>query len=238
MKTQNIIKGKRSLWEALRSESPMKIMYVGQTQQRQADIQQLMQAAREAGIPIQVIPQDHLESLVGESNTQGICAILEPVGFKTLAELRAAAPRIVVVADHLQDPYNFGAILRTCDAFGVSWVIFPKDRNTAITAGVIKASSGAYHHINLCRVTNIGNALTVLKEDGYWTYGLTMGSENLRHVSPNFPVALVIGNEENGISDRIIKLLDGAYSIPMVGHVESLNVSVATGIALYTLTGQ
>lgn len=239
MKTRHIIKGKRSIWEALKAETPIKIIYVGQVQQRQGDIQQIVYAAKEAGIPVQVITQEHLESLVGEENTQGICAMLDAVSFKTLAELKEAKPKIVLATDHLQDPYNFGAILRTCDAFGIDWVVFPKDRSAPITPGVIKASSGAYHHLNLCRVTNLGNALTTLKDTGYWVYGTTMeNGESLDVASPHFPLVIVVGNEERGLSDRICKLLDGAYYIPMVGHVDSLNVSVATGIALYKLTRQ
>jgi 23S rRNA (guanosine2251-2'-O)-methyltransferase len=239
MKTRNVIKGKRSVMEALKAETSIKIIYVGQVQQRQGDIQQLLKMAKEAEIPVQVVTPEHLESLAGEENTQGICAVLDPVSFKTLAELKVAAPKIVLATDHLQDPYNFGAILRTCDAFGVTWVVFPKDRSAPVTPGVIKASSGAYHHLNLCRVTNLGNALTTLKDSGYWVYGTAMNNgEDLGKATPHFPLVIVVGNEERGLSDRIGKLLDGAYYIPMVGHVDSLNVSVAAGIALYTLSRQ
>ena len=139
--------------------------------------------------------------------------------------------------DHIQDPFNFGAILRTCETLGVTWVIYPKDRNCPITPGVVKASSGAIHHMNLVRVTNLAQSLEKLEKAGYWIYGTSdQGATDLDTFKPNSPMVLIVGNEEKGLSPLLAKKTHGIIKISMHGKVSSLNVSVATGILIYTLS--
>jgi 23S rRNA (guanosine2251-2'-O)-methyltransferase len=152
---------------------------------------------------------------------------------------RVAEPErypLIVVLDHLEDPQNFGAILRSCETLGVRAVVYPKDRSSQITPAVIRASAGAIYHLDLAKVVNIAGALEKLREAGYWIYGTAEDGVSLDEFSAPMPLALVLGNEGRGVSNRVAKMADGHIRIPLVGKVESLNVSVAAGILLYSLS--
>ena len=155
------------------------------------------------------------------------------IDIQTLLHNPKAHP-LVVALDHLEDPYNFGAIIRSACAFGVSAIIYPKDRQVNVTPGVISASANTVDHMPLLRVTNVAQTLDILAHAGYWIYGLDgYGKDVLDTFKPNFPCILVAGNEHRGLSPLLKKKAHGLIKIPMASHVESLNVSVATGIALY-----
>ena len=141
---------------------------------------------------------------------------------------------IVVMTDHLEDPYNFGAIIRSSLGFGAKAVIYPKDRQVSLTEGVIKASAGTARQMPLIRVTNLAQTIDHLTNAGFWIYGLEGTSkEKLPTFKPNFPCVLIAGNEHRGLSPLLVKKTHSLIAIPMTSQLESLNVSVATGIALY-----
>lgn len=146
---------------------------------------------------------------------------------------------IVLIADGIEDPHNFGAILRTCDAIGVDAVFVPKFGNAPLNETVAKVSTGAIEHVNICQVTNLNNLIENLKVLGYWVVGAEEdNSLDYRQVDYKGKIALVVGSEGKGISKLVLKNCDFKVKLPMEGHVNSLNVSVATGILLYQIHSQ
>ena len=142
---------------------------------------------------------------------------------------------LVLILDSIHDPHNFGAILRSADAFGVDAVIYKKNNQVGLTDIVAKTSMGAINNLNLIEVVNLSNAINVLKENKFWIYASTLSdkSQDIRKVDFDKRTVIIVGNEENGISPLVIKNSDFNVIIPMYGNMQSLNVSVATGILLY-----
>lgn len=140
----------------------------------------------------------------------------------------------IVILDHIEDPHNFGAIIRTAEAAGVDFVIIPKNRCVKVNATVEKTSAGAIENIKIVMVTNLNNTIKKLKEQGVWIVGTAMdGKDDYTDVDYDLPVALIVGNEGSGMSSLVKKNCDFLVSIPMKGKVNSLNASVATGILIY-----
>ena len=140
---------------------------------------------------------------------------------------------LLLLLDNIEDPHNLGSILRSADATGVSGVIIPKRRASGLTSVVAKTSTGAIDHVPVARVGNLVQTVQALKERGYWVFGTAMAGEDYRRWNANGKTVLVIGNEGKGISPLLLKQMDQTLTIPMIGHVQSLNASVATGVLLY-----
>lgn len=144
--------------------------------------------------------------------------------------------RRIVILDGIQDPHNFGAILRSCDAFGVDAVILPKNRSVSITQTVAHVSTGAIEYVPICIVNSLANTIKQLKENGFWIVGTdASGNVLAKDIDLSLNLAIVIGSEGFGMSKSILKEADYVLSIPMVGHVNSLNASVSAGIVIYSL---
>ncbi len=139
----------------------------------------------------------------------------------------------VLIVDHLEDPHNLGAIIRTSEAAGVDAIIIPQDREVQINATVMKTSAGALSHLKVCRVNNLVQAIDKLKKQGYWIVGTVMDGDDFKTVDYSGKIGLVIGNEGNGISRLVRESCDFNVTIPMYGKVNSLNASVAAGIMIY-----
>ena len=144
---------------------------------------------------------------------------------------------LVVMLDHLEDPHNFGAIIRTSVALGVDAIIIPNDRNVPINGTVAKTSAGAISHIPIIRVPNLNSTITKLKQDGYWIIGTDMEGSNYRTIDYHMPICLIIGNEGKGMSKVIKDNCDYIATIPMTGKINSLNASVSCAIILSQITG-
>ncbi len=141
---------------------------------------------------------------------------------------------IVVLLDHIEDPHNFGAIIRTCEAAGIKSIIIPKDRQVQINSTVMKTSVGTLDNMNIISVSNLGYAIDKLKEHGFWVYGTALeNSVDYRDVDYDGKVAIIIGNEGSGISNIVSKKCDYLIKIPMYGKTNSLNASVAAGVVIY-----
>ena len=134
--------------------------------------------------------------------------------------------------DHIEDPHNFGAIIRTCEALGVDAIIIPNDRNVSVNATVVKTSAGAIYNTSIVRVANLGVAINKLKNLGYWIIGTDMDGEDYTKIDYNMPICLIIGNEGHGMSKVIHDNCDYIAEIPMIGKINSLNASVSCGIVL------
>jgi 23S rRNA (guanosine2251-2'-O)-methyltransferase len=167
---------------------------------------------------------------------QGIILSIPDYKFYSLDELVSNAKNnaLIIMLDHLEDPHNLGAIIRTCEAAGVDGIIIPKDRSVDVNSTVMKVSAGALDNIKLCSVTNLSEAIKKLKDKGFWIVGTQMNANDMyTDIDYNMPVCLIIGNEGAGMSRIVSEACDYIVSIPMYGKVNSLNASVATGIMIY-----
>ena len=180
-----------------------------------------------------IVPNKVLDSKVNGLH-QGIIIEVDDVlthDFEYIKNIRKENP-LVVMLDHLEDPHNFGAIIRTCEALGVDAIIIPNDRNVGINATVVKTSAGAIYNMPIVRVANLSATTSKLKDIGYWIVGTDMDGDDYTKINYNSPICLIIGNEGSGISNIIRKNCDYIASIPMVGNINSLNASVSCGIIL------
>ncbi len=167
---------------------------------------------------------------------QGIIIVVDDYEYVDFHEM--LNDKIVVMLDHLEDPHNFGAIIRTCEAAGIKSVIIPKDRSVSVTATVMKTSAGALEHINVAMVNNLVNVINDFKDNGFFVYAADMDGENYKNVSYADKVLLVIGSEGNGVSRLVKKNCDQILAIPQYGHVNSLNASVAAAILIYGIVNR
>ncbi len=171
-----------------------------------------------------------------KGNHQGIVLEIEDFKYGKLNDLENS--RFVVMLDHLEDPHNLGAIIRTCEAAGVDAIIIPKRRGVEINSTVMKVSAGALNNINIVEVSSIAQTIDKLKNFGYWVYGTDMDGETYTNCKYDSKTCLVIGAEGNGISKLVHDKCDFIISIPMVGKINSLNASVAAGITIYEVVRQ
>ena len=177
----------------------------------------------------------NMDSMV-EGRHQGIIAVVddyEYVDYETMLN-----DKVVVMLDHLEDPHNFGAIIRTCEAAGIKSIIIPKDRSVSVSGTVMKTSAGALEHVNIAMVNNLVNVIDDFKNNGYFVYAADMDGDNYKDVSYSDKVLLVIGSEGNGVGRLVKKNCDQILAIPMSGHVNSLNASVAAAILIYGIVNK
>lgn len=163
---------------------------------------------------------------------QGIIAEINDYDYKSIKDIKDDE-RLIVMLDHLEDPHNFGAIIRTCEAAGVKTIIIPKDRSVAVNETVMKTSVGALNHVNIVMVTNLVTAMNELKDKGYFVYSAEADGKLYNKVDYADKVLLVIGSEGFGLSRLVRENSDEIISIPMKGVVNSLNASVAAAILIY-----
>ncbi len=165
---------------------------------------------------------------------QGIILDIPDYQYGELNDIFNRDEDFVVLLDHLEDPHNLGAIIRTCEAAGVKTIIIPKDRQVLINSTVMKTSVGTLDNMNIVLVSNLVNAINRLKQENYWIVGTALeNSVDYRSIDYTGKIALVIGNEGNGISKLVAKECDFLAKIPMYGKTNSLNASVAAGIMIY-----
>lgn len=198
-------------------------------------VQQLKDLAAAQHLPIKWVPKAKLDSLSNQAVHQGVVLTITPYEYLSLAQLldQTKENPFFLILDSLEDPHNFGSILRTADATGVDGVIIPKHRAVGITPIVVKTSTGAVEHVPIARVTNLQQTISQLKEQGFWIFGTDMQGVNYRDWNASGSVALIIGNEGKGMAPGLKKEVDQMLTIPMTGHVQSLNASVAASLLMY-----
>ncbi len=171
-----------------------------------------------------------------KENSQGIILDIPDYEYCEIDELLDSNNPFIVILDHLEDPHNFGAIIRTCEAAGVDGIIIPKDRSVSVNSTVMKTSAGALNNVKISMVTNLNRTIDYLKEKGLWVVGTDMNdSVPYNGIDYNIPVALIIGSEGFGISRLVREKCDYVVNIPMNGKINSLNASVAAGILIYKI---
>ena len=166
---------------------------------------------------------------------QGIILDVEDFSYSTLDEITSDPNSKIIILDHIEDPHNFGAIIRTVEASGISGIIIPKDRSVSVNGTTIKTSAGAINYVKIVEVTNIVNTIKELKEKGFWIVGTDMDGEDYRTLDYSGKIAAIIGNEGKGIGNNVKNNCDFIARIPMNGKINSLNASVAAAIIIYEM---
>ncbi len=210
-------------------------------------IDEILAMAVAAKIPVQHLPMQKMDKRFAQYNHQGIVALASALPEYTEYDLEKilsvdkprTQPWFVLILDGVTDPHNLGACLRSADAAGVDFVMIPKDQNAKVTPVVSKVASGAAESVPLVRVTNLVRAMSLLKQHGIWIYGAAGdASESLYALDARVSLALVMGAEGDGLRRLTKETCDGLFSLPMLGSVSSLNVSVAAGVSLYEVVRQ
>jgi 23S rRNA (guanosine2251-2'-O)-methyltransferase len=238
----NVIYGINSVTEALKARGRA-FEWVGLAKERHdLRLQRIIEECRRNSIPVRFLPRQELDRMAATGAHQGVVAVTSAKQYADLDDLIAAKRgqfSLLVVLDGIEDPHNLGAILRTSEAAGADGVVIPERRAVGVTGTVAKASAGASAHLPIAKVTNIARTLEDLKSKNIWTVGLDeRGKDNYDAIDYQMDCAVVLGAEGKGVHDLVAKKCDCLVSIPMLGQVPSLNVSVAAGIVLYEVVRQ
>lgn len=241
-KHEEFVFGRRAVLEALKGQRALNKILL-QEDAAGGSLTEILAVARDQRVIVQKVPKAKMNEIVGERSHQGVIAYTSAKNYVDLEELiqkaRAKKPGLLVVLDGIEDPHNLGSILRVADGAGAAGVIIPKRRAVALTGTVAKASAGALEHVDVARVSNIGQTLLRLKEAGFWVIGTSPEAPQMYwQVDYTMPVAVVIGAEGAGISRLTAERCDVLVGLPMNGQVNSLNAGVATGILLYEIVRQ
>lgn len=201
---------------------------------------QVYALAKKKRLVVQTVPKNKLDRLVQGGTHQGLVLAVSSFEYADLDQLldkfdQENKDAFLLMLDSIEDPHNLGSILRSADATGVDAIILPKRHASGLTSVVAKTSTGAIDYVPVARVNNLVQTSKTLKKRGYWLFGTDMQGTDYREWNSNGKTVLVIGNEGKGISPLLKKQMDQTLTLPMVGHVQSLNASVATGIMLYQM---
>lgn len=226
-----IVFGKNVAKEVIDSKKEIKKVYLS----KQFDDEKLIKYFEDNNIKINRMDKRILDQKF-KGNNQGIALEIEDYRYFSIDEVLNT--NFLVMLDHLEDPHNFGAIIRTCEAAGVDAIIIPKKRSVEITSTVMKVSAGALNNIKIVEVSSLPQTIEKLKKHGFWFYGTDMDGSNYTDVVYDSKTCLVIGAEGNGISKLVSEKCDYIISIPMTGKINSLNASVAAGITIYEVVRQ
>ena len=231
----NLLVGRNPIREALRAGRPVEKLLIAAGDLSGA-AREIIRMAREAGAVVQTVDRSRLDQIYPAH--QGMLAYVAAVPYVEVGDMLAAAaakgePPFLVLLDGITDPHNLGAIIRTAECAGAHGVVIPERRASGLTPTAAKAAAGALEHIMLARVGNLNRTIDELKEQGVWIIGTAMEGADALEADLSGPVALVIGSEGEGISRLTLEKCDMTVSLPMMGHIDSLNASVAAGILMY-----
>lgn len=196
-------------------------------------LQEIIDLCRERKVPVRFETREALDRAGRGAVHQGVMAVVAASPYQSLEDVAERA-KMLVILDGVEDPHNLGAIIRSAHAAGADAVVIPDRRAAPVTEVAAKAAAGALAHLPVVKVGNLNQTLEKLKKQGYWIYGMDeRGTESYDTVSYNEPAALVVGAEGRGLHDLVARHCDVLVRIPMAGQIASLNVSVATGVALF-----
>ena len=242
MDKTELIYGTRAVIEAVRAGRQIEKIYL-QTGLTNDLIKELVNALKEHDVPYSWVPLEKINRLTTK-NHQGVVGYLSAIQYASLQSLidhaysEGRSP-FVLLLDRITDVRNFGAVARTCECAGLDALVIEEKGNSPVTSDAVKTSAGALHHLPVCRVKSLKQAMKDLQENGIQVVACTeKASINLYEVDLSTPTALLMGSEEDGISPALLKEADKVAKIPMKGKIESLNVSVAAGVAIYEVVRQ
>jgi len=238
----DVIYGIHVVAEALRARSRSLDHVEVASERHDQRLQVVIDLARERGVSVRFVPRDQLDRLARSKSHQGAVAVVSGKSYSELDEILGAKKgthNFILALDGVEDPHNLGALIRTADGAGVDGLVIPERRAVGVNATVAKASAGASEHVRIARVVNLARALEELKERNIWIVGLDeRGQSSYDKVDYNMDCAVVLGAEGHGLHDLIRKKCDYLVSIPMMGGVSSLNVSVAGAVMMYEVARQ
>ncbi|VTS17940.1 SpoU rRNA methylase family protein [Streptococcus porcinus] len=235
IETNDVVYGVHAVTESLNANTGNKL-YI-QEDLRGKNVDTIKNLARDKKVSISWAPKKTLSDMTEGAVHQGFVLRVSAFAYSELEALIAKAEKeenpLILVLDGLTDPHNFGSILRTADATKVCGVVIPKHRAVGVTPVVAKTSTGAVEHVPIARVTNLSQTLDKLKEAGFWIFGTDMDGTPVQEWNTSGKLVLIIGSEGKGISTNIKKQVDEMITIPMGGHVQSLNAGVAAAVLMY-----
>ena len=240
--SQKMIFGVHPILEALASGKEFEKIFI-QVKTKNSAISEIRSKATALGFPVMEVPVQKLERFT-RKNHQGVVAFMSMVEYRSLDNIvdevysKGENP-LILVLDRVTDVRNFGAIARSADAMGVNAIVVPAKGGAMINSDALKSSAGALNHIPICREKFLDKTIEYLTNSGIQLVGCTeKGDKNIQEVDYSVPTAIIMGSEEDGISEKYLKMCNHKAKIPMIGNVGSLNVSVACGMILYEITRQ
>ena len=238
---EDIVAGRNAVMELLKSEKDINKLYV-EHGERHGSINEIIAKAKEARIVMVEVDKSKLDQMA--ENHQGVVAVVPPFNYSEVDEILDVAKEkgedpFLLILDGIEDPHNFGSIIRTAETAGVHGIIIPKRRNVAVNATVAKVSTGATSYVKIARVNNLNETIRKLKDSGLWVIG-TDGDADTLYYNQDLkgPLAIIIGSEGFGMSKLVKENADILIKIPMKGKITSLNASVSAGIVIYEAVKQ
>jgi len=237
------VEGKNSVLEALRGKRRIEKILVASEARKFGALKTIVDLARKKGIPVREVSRREISRIAPSEHNQGVVAFVSPYHYVMLEDLTQSRieekPYLFLTLDGVEDPRNFGALLRVAEASGVDGVIIGKRRSTGVTATVVRTSAGAAEHVKIARVANVSNSLLKLKEEGIWIVGVEVGgSIPYYQVDYTKDTCVVLGGEGKGLRRLTAQQCDVVVRIPMLGNVESLNVATAGAVVLFEAARQ
>lgn len=243
--THALVYGRQPVVELLRAgRRDVHRLYLHDAEVRGDGLVEIVQAAKARGVTPILVDRRELERICQGGNHQGVIVEAAPYPYTDFESLitrtQDDARRLWLLLDHLEDPHNVGALLRSAEAAGVTAVVIPNDRAVEVTDAVVRASAGASEHVNVCRVVNLVRAMKTLQESGVWLHGLEALPEARPYTQADLvgPVGVVVGSEGRGLGRLVRETCDFLIRIPLRGRVTSLNASVAGAVVLYEVVRQ
>lgn len=235
-----IIYGRRAVVEALRSRERIEYILLARGVREQGAVKDLVVEARQAGVAVRDVPRQELDRIAPAGAHQGVAAQVSEFEYAEVDDLLAVArergePAFLLMLDSVQDPQNFGTLLRTAEAVGVHGVVIAERRAVGVTPAVVKASAGAVAHLKIAQVTNLARTIDDLKKENVWIVGVENdpSAKDYSEFDFKMALALVLGSEGAGLGRLVKEKCDFLVRLPMWGKIESLNVAVAGSIVLY-----
>ncbi|MBO4989009.1 MAG: 23S rRNA (guanosine(2251)-2'-O)-methyltransferase RlmB [Clostridia bacterium] len=226
--------GRNAVLELLKTDKTIdKIMM---EQGAQGSLGRIFAEARQKGVRVQFVKRDVLDKTSETGRHQGVIAFATDYEYSDLDDIIANKGKsggFVVLCDSIEDVHNLGSILRVCECAGVDGVVIPKAGSAAVNESVVRISAGAAEHVKVAKVSSLNKTIERLKKEGYWVYALEAGEKSIYEADLTGNLALVVGGEDSGVHRLTRELCDGTLSLPLFGKVNSLNASVALGIACY-----
>ena len=234
------VEGRNSVYELLKTDKEIDKVLVQKDLKDDAS-KRLINIIRSHKVKVQLVDKYVIEKESESKRSQGFIAFTSDYKYfdiEDVIEDTKGKDGFVVILNEILDPHNLGSIIRVCECAGVDGIVIGKDRSASVNDTVMRISAGALNHVKVARVVNINNAIDKLKENGYWVYGAEVGGEEIYKANLTGKLCLVIGGEDSGVKRLTKEKCDGIISIPMFGKVNSLNASVACGVAVYEAVRQ
>ena len=234
------VEGRNSVYELLKTDKEIDKVLVQKDLKDDAS-KRLINTIKSHKIKVQIVDKYVIDKESDSKRSQGFIAYVSDYKYFDIEDIIddcAEKDGFIVLLNEVLDPHNLGSIIRVCECAGVDGLVITKDRSASVNDTVMRVSEGALNHVKVARVTNLNNTIELLKDNGYWIYGAEAGGSDIYKTDLRGKICLVIGGEDSGVKKLTKQKCDGIISIPMFGKINSLNASVACGVAVYEAVRQ